>query len=85
MPETERRINQLEADIHEIYGILRDMRDSLRSAGASVLRQGSRLNQIESDLQGIAEVQTEHSRTLVGHGQKLDRIIELLTITNPEM
>ena len=91
-PEAERRVSQLDADVHEIYGLLRDLRDSARSTGADVMRQGGRLNQIESDLQGIAEAQTDHTRMLGDHtrmlaelgrrlaaqDQKLDRIIGLL-------
>lgn len=57
MSDPQRKVNQLDADVHEIYGLLRGLDANVRDIGARVLRQEGRLNQIESDLQGLAEGQ----------------------------
>lgn len=79
MAETERKVTQLDADVHEIYKLLEKLDDNVRDVRARMMRQEGRLNQIESDLQGLMQVQDGHTATLAEHGTKLDRIIELLT------
>jgi hypothetical protein len=71
MPEVERKVNQLDADVHAIYDMVDDVRKDVRTLRGSVLRQGVRLDQIEADLQGVADKQAEH-------GRKLDEILAIL-------
>lgn len=71
MAEVERRVSQLDADVHAIYSMVDDIQKDVRTLRGSVLRQGVRLDQIESDLQGVIELQRGHSR-------KLDEILALL-------
>lgn len=72
MPEAERKVSQLDADVAEIYKLLRSLDENVRDIGARVMRQQARLNQIESDLQGLAEVQGAHTATLASHTATLN-------------
>jgi hypothetical protein len=75
MPEADRKISQLKADVRVVYVMTEDIRQDVRTLRGAVLHQGVRLDQIEADLQGLAEgqqglaqVQADHGRTLDEHG-----------------
>jgi uncharacterized protein YydD (DUF2326 family) len=71
MPGVERKVTQPDADVHAIYDMVDDVRKDVRTVRGSVLRQGVRLDQIEADLQEIADKQGEH-------GRRLDEILAIL-------
>ncbi len=96
-PEIERKVRQLDNDVHSIYDLLADLHVGVKKVQASQLRQGSRLDQIEDRLTGVDNRLTgvEDRLTgvdnrltgvedrLVGVDGKLDSVLDLLRRDRP--
>ena len=49
---------QLNSDVHDLYRLLVEVEQSIRRIEVDVRRQGSRLDQIETNLRGLTDLAT---------------------------
>jgi hypothetical protein len=71
------KLSQLDADVHAIYALLDDLHKDVRTLRGTVLRQATRLDQIEADL----TVLIDQGRTTEA---KLDVLLTIITAPQPE-
>ena len=86
--ELERKVRQLDSDVHEIYSMLdkisvtqgqhsealAGVQDSLARVAGTQARHGNRLSEIDGHLEGIDSALTEMRATQARQGNRLDRI-----------
>jgi septation ring formation regulator EzrA len=86
--ELDRKVRQLDSDVHAIYRMLdkisgtqrehgkalADVKDSLSSVRGTQARHGNRLSEIDGHLEGIDSSLTDMRATQARHGNRLDGI-----------
>ena len=83
--DTERKVSQLDSDVHEIYGLLKDLREdvgrlrtSSNEQGGMLMRQKVRLDMIEANLAQLRDDMVEVKTDVADLKGSVGEILELL-------